>query len=364
MSTPETSAADPDRHSGVAPGLPGYAVVLAPLALGLAALVVALATRNARTALLHVLPTVLAMLLGGGAAAWGLMRRHAPLWLMLAGTALATWAAMMTAVLALATLSGRPLADMLARPVVERGMLGAPMLGALIGAGLWLLERARLRERNAWEAERAARLRQEQLQHERTLAHLRLLQAQIEPHFIYNTLANLRQLVRRDSTRALHMLDHLIRYFQLVLPSFRAEQLPLADELALVRAYLELLRERMDRPMHLSTDVPETLATHALPTGALLCLAENAVKHGLPEEGGLLLRVTARRVGGCLVLTVLDNGAGLPSGAPGTALDGQGTGLANLRERLRLLYGDAAGVALHNAHPGCEAVLTLPWAKS
>lgn len=339
-------------------------MVLAPLALGLAALVVALATRNARVAVFQVLPTVLAMLLGGGAAALWLLRRRAPLWLLLPGAALATWCAMLATVLAMATLHGRPLESVFARPVVERGMVGAPVLGALIGAGLWLLERARQRERAAWEAERAARAGQAQLQHERTLAHLQLLQAQIEPHFIYNTLANLRQLVRLDSARALQMLDHLIRYFKLVLPSFRADRLPLRDELALVQAYLDLLRERMDRPMQLVTEVPEPLAGFALPPGALLCLAENAVKHGLPDDGEtLLLHVAARRVGDCLLVTVRDNGSGLTT-APAPRAAGSGTGLANLRERLRLLYGDAASLHLHNARPGCEVVLTLPWSPS
>ncbi|WP_140629549.1 sensor histidine kinase [Methylibium rhizosphaerae] len=366
MSTPESFPADRSDSVAAPRALEGYAVVLAPLGLGLAALVVALATRNPRVAVYQVLPAVLAMLLGGGAAALWLLRRRVPLWLLLPGAALATWAALVATVLAMATLYGRPIEYVFARPVVERGMVGAPVLGALMAAGLWLLERARQRERAAWEAERAARVQQQQLQHERTLAHLQLLQAQIEPHFIYNTLANLRQLVRTDSARALQMLDHLIRYFKLVLPSFRADRLPLRDELALVQAYLDLLRERMDRPMHLVADVPEPLAGFALPPGALLCLAENAVKHGLPEDGeALSLHIAARLVGEHLLVTVRDNGGGLAAVPPGAArASGSGTGLANLRERLRLLHGDAASLQLHNARPGCEAVLTLPWRAS
>lgn len=336
--------------------------MLAPLGLCLAALVVALATRSLHTALYQVLPTVLAMMLGGGASALALLRRwQAPLGLMMAGPALATLASMLVTVLLLASLHTRPLAEVFARPVVARGLVGAPVLGALIGAGLWLLERARRRERRAWEAERAARAAQERLQHERTLAQLQLLQAQIEPHFIYNTLANLRQLVRTDSARALQMLDLLIRYFKLVLPSFRAERLPLRDELALVQAYLDLLSERMGRPMRLQADVPPALQDQPLLSGALLCLAENAVKHGLPEDEAapLLLSITVRGEAGCLRITVRDNGPGLAQ-APRSGASGSGTGLANLRERLRLLHGDAAALRLHNAHPGCEAVLMLP----
>jgi len=337
--------------------LEGYTAALASLGLGLAALVVALATRNVRIAAFQVLPTVLAMLLGGGATAlWLLRRPRAPLWLLIAGPAVATFGAALATVLLLATLYGRSLEVVFIRPVVERGLLGAPVLGALVGTGLWLLERARQRERVAWEAEQAARARQSAVEHERTLAHLQLLQAQIEPHFIYNTLANLRQLVRLDGARALQMLDHLIRYFKLVLPSFRADRLPLRDELALVQAYLDLLSERMGRPMHMRVDVPDDCADMSLLPGALLCLAENAVKHGLPDDGSALqLHIAARRDGAHVRLTVRDNGSGLAASA------GTGTGLANLGERLRLLHGDGAGVRLHHVHPGCEAVITLPW---
>lgn len=353
---------EPDPSAALRPprALDGYAPVLASFALGLTVLVVALATRSVRVAAYQVLPAVLAMLLGGGACAvWLLRRTRAPLWLLLIGPAVATLAAMLATVLLLATTHGRALDVVFARPVVVRGMLGAPVLGALVGAGLWLLERTRRRERLAWEAEQAARARQIRLEHERTLAHLQLLHAQIEPHFIYNTLANLRQLVRLDSARAQLMLDHLIRYFKLVLPSFRADRLPLRDELALVQAYLDLLSERMGRPMQLHIDVPEDCAGASLLPGALLCLAENAVKHGLPEDDiALDLHVTARRSGPDLRVSVRDNGAGVSAREPGA---GSGTGLANLAERLRLLHGASAGVRLHDARPGCEAVITLPW---
>jgi phage gp46-like protein len=361
------STPDPARPAEplASKALEGYAVVLAPLALALAGLVVALATRNPRVALMQVLPTVVAMLLAGGATALWLLRRPAfesssspcPLWLVMLGPALATTAALLATVLLMATLYGRLLGHVLVRPVVERGLLGAPLLGALVGAGLWQLERARQRERAAWQAEQDARNSQQLLQHAHALAQLQLLQAQIEPHFIYNTLANLRQLVRLDSARALQMLDSLIRYFKLVLPSFRAVRLPLQDELALVQAYMDLLRERMGREMQLQIDVPDALSGISLLPGALLCLAENAIKHGLPEDGSaLLLQISARQAGGTLILAVRDNGAG-PSATPRPG----GTGLGNLRERLRLLYGTRASLALYPARPGCEAMLTLPW---
>ena len=275
---------------------------------------VVLATRNPRVAMFQVLPVVAAMLLGGGAAAlWLLRRTRAPLWMLIAGPSLATTASMLATVMLLASVHGKMLGVVFSRPVVERGMLAAPLLGALVGGGLWLLERARQRERAVWAAQQLARAHGQHLQHERTLVQLQLLQAQIEPHFIYNTLANLRQLIKLDSARALQMLDHLIRYFKLALPGFRAERLPLRDELALVQAYLDLLSERMGRPMNLRAEVPEPVAGAMLLPGALLCLAENAVKHGLPEgDTPLELRIAAHRAGPSWLLSVRDNGAGLP----------------------------------------------------
>lgn len=356
---------DPVSPHVSAPGTPralqGYPLVLVPIGLCLISLVVTLATRSPRMALFQVMPTAVAMLLGGGAAAlWLLRRASAPLWLLMAGPALATSVLMFAMVLLRAAWNGRPFAAILLRPVVERGLIGAPLLGALIGTGLWMLERARQRERTAWQAEHAAREREARLQHERGLAQLQLLQAQIEPHFIYNTLANLRQLVKMDNARALQMLDHLIHYFKLVLPSFRADRLPLHHELALMQSYLDLLSGRMGRAMRMLVDVPQEMENASVLPGALLCFAENAVKHGLPEDGSeLRLRVSAKRVGPRWVLSVQDNGAGL-SDPHGAGRSG-GTGLANLRERLRLLYGDGASVELRDAPLGCEAMLTLPW---
>ncbi|WP_395702762.1 sensor histidine kinase [Aquabacterium sp.] len=350
MSRPETHIATPElrRHTAW----------LVLLALGLAALVVVMATRNARIAVYQVLPTVLAMLLAGGAAARVLLRQlpRAPLWLMLLGPSLASWLGLRATVFALAVTHGRALDAVFARPVVERGQLAAPLLGALIGAAFWLYERMRRLEWTAWQRQQLDRAHHDQLERERVLAQMQLLQAQIEPHFLYNTLANLRHLVQHDSARALQMLDHLIRYFKLVLPSFRADRLPLGDELALVQAYLDLLRERLGREITLALDVPARWLAFPLLPGALLCLVENAVKHGLPEDGAALrLLIAARQEGEVLRLTVRDNGPGLGA-EPGSG----GTGLANLRERLRLLHGDGAWLQLHNAQPGCEAVLVVP----
>jgi LytS/YehU family sensor histidine kinase len=266
---------------------------------------------------------------------------------------------MVCAVLVLAASHGRTLTNVITRHLAVKGLLASPLLGAMVGLSLFLLASARQRELAAWNLELTSRLDIERLQRERALADLQLLQAQIEPHFLYNTLANLRQLIRTDSTRALAMLEHIIKYFKLVLPSFRSERLPLADEIGLVEAYLELLRERLGRTIRLTLDVPSDWQAISVLPGALLCLAENAVKHGLPEDGGeLSLHIAAMRTGDLFQLSVQDNGPGLHTESNA---DSTGTGLRNLRERLRLRYGEHASLRLQDNGKGCKATLELPW---
>jgi Histidine kinase len=342
--------------------LKDYVVVLACLTFGLTLLIVVLLSGKATyVVLFQILPAVLATLAcSGGASLWLLARPPVRGWSMLVLPAVAGAAGMFGAIVLLSAVHGRGVDSVLARPLVIRGVIVSPLLGAMVGLSLLLLARARQRELAAWGRELSSRLSNERLQRERVLADLQLLQAQIEPHFLYNTLANLRQLIRVDSTRALAMLEHLIRYFKLALPSFRSDRLPLGDELALVQAYLELLRERLGRPMRLVLNVPPDWHAVPLLPGALLCLAENAVKHGLPDDGAeLVLHIDALHVGQALRLTLRDNGPGLAE--PRGAADSTGTGLRNLRERLRLIYGDAATLQLRDHGHGCEAVLDLPW---
>jgi LytS/YehU family sensor histidine kinase len=126
-----------------------------------------------------------------------------------------------------------------------------------------------------------------------------------------------------------------------------------------VQAYLELLRERLDRPMRLALSVPAQWMDIAILPGALLCLAENAVKHALPEDGAeLVLQIGAVHENNLLRISVQDNGAGLQGRAPAQST---GTGLRNLRERLRLSYGDDAALHLQDNGCGCTASLELPW---
>lgn len=338
-----------------------YAAVLACLTLGLTLLVVALVSQQRmRVVLLQVLPAVLlTMACSSAVGLWLLVRNRLQAWALIVGPAAAGAMGMVCTVALLAAGYGRTLADVVARPLVVKGLLASPLLGAMVGLSLFLLARARQREWTAWQVELSSRLDLERVQRERALSDLQLLQAQIEPHFLYNTLANLRQLIRLDSTRALDMLEHLIKYFKLVLPSFRRERLPLGDEIALVQAYLDLLRERMDRTMRLHVDVPSPWHTAPVLPGALLCLVENAVKHGVPDgDQDLRLHIAAARNGDLLQLSVQDNGPGLGNR---TAAESTGTGLRNLRERLRLSYGEHTNLRLQDIGSGCKATLELPW---
>ncbi len=317
--------------------------------------------QRARVVLLQVLPAVLTtMACSSAAGLWLLARTRLRVWTLLAVPAAAGALGMACTVVLLASTHGRALPDVFGRYLVVKGLLASPLLGAMVGLSLFLLARARQRELAAWNLELTSRLDIERLQSERALADLHLLQAQIEPHFLYNTLANLRQLIRTDSARALSMLEHLIKYFKLVLPSFRSERLPLMDEIALVQAYLELLRERLGRPIRLVLGVPLELQTVSILPGALLCLTENAVKHGLPDDAGseLVLHIVALHDDAVLRLSVRDNGPGLRATR---AADSTGTGLRNLRERLRLSYGEQASLRLQDNGVGCEATLDLPW---
>ena len=187
-------------------------------------------------------------------------------------------------------------------------------------------------------------------------ARLRVLEAQIEPHFLFNTLASVKRLFRTDASAADRMLDDLMRYLSVALPRAREPRSCLGDEAALATAYLEIHRVRMGQRMHYRLHIPPHLRDARVPPFMLLTLVENAVKHGigpLPEGGAI--DVSAHACDGELAIAVRDNGRGL------TGDSGAGTGLANLRARLQLLYGDRASLRFSLNEPsGVVATLALP----
>ncbi|WP_161993294.1 sensor histidine kinase [Lacisediminimonas profundi] len=189
-------------------------------------------------------------------------------------------------------------------------------------------------------------------------AQLQLLQAQIEPHMLFNTLANLQGLIAADPARAQALLDQLIQYLRSTLSSSRNGSTTLAQEFDLMRAYLGLMSVRMGTRLHYTLDLPAQLEATRIAPMLLQPLVENALRHGLEPlvEGGTVA-VSARASDGMLIIEVSDDGAGLD--AAGTA--GTGLGLDNIRERIAALYGPDARLRLAPRLPsGTIATLTLP----
>jgi Histidine kinase len=242
----------------------------------------------------------------------------------------------------------------------NRIMIGAPLFGVMIGFAFLLLQRLRAQEKDIQIQADALRTERMQRDHAMMVADLKVLQAQIEPHFLYNTLANLRQLVRTDATRATALLDQLVRYFRLTIPNLRAARVSLADELALCETFVDIMRLRIDQPIELTIDVPESLRTCPIAPGMLLTLIENVIKHGLPEIGAAQVSVKVTRTNAHVIVKVVDNGTGATTnnadGAPA------GVGLTNIRERLALLYGDKASLQMESIlKSGCQVALHLPY---
>jgi signal transduction histidine kinase len=241
----------------------------------------------------------------------------------------------------------------LAGSAIASAVLGMPWtagrsavaaLGVTIAAGVtgtWFF----------WSRHRAADLERARIE-----AQLKLLQAQIEPHFLFNTLANLDALIATDPPRARAMLAHLNDYLRATLAAARKERNTLDEEFALLRNYLEVLSIRMGPRLRYELVLPGSLASLQVPPMLLQPLVENAVKHGLePKVEGGSVKVSARETPGRVVLEVADTGLGRHSQGGG------GVGLANLSERLEATYEGVARLqAGANPAGGYTVTLSLP----
>ncbi len=225
---------------------------------------------------------------------------------------------------------------------------------ATLTTTFWWFACARLAESEA-RAESAQRTASE--------TQLKLLEAQLEPHMLFNTLANLRVLIAVDPDRAQEMLDRLIGFMRTTLNASRTDAHPLADEFARATDYLSLMAIRMGNRLKVDIDLPADLRPIAVPPLLLQPLIENAIKHGLePKVEGGRIAVTARGDTDNLVLSVRDTGVGLSQNA---ATAGTRFGLGQVRDRLAKLYGDRAHVALEpagDAEGGTLARIVLPLA--
>ena len=192
---------------------------------------------------------------------------------------------------------------------------------------------------------------------ELAVAKLGLLHAQVEPHFLYNTLGSAKYLIKSDPVRAEEMLDNLILYLRHSLPRTEDSLSTIADELERARAYLDILQIRMGARLRTQIEIPDALKSVPFPTMMLQTLVENSIKHGLePKTGGGTIWILARTNEHGVAVTVADDGRGFSTETAGT-----GIGLKNVRERLKLAYGgDASFSIVANFPAGIAATITVP----
>jgi hypothetical protein len=235
--------------------------------------------------------------------------------------------------------------------------------GALCGLGVllapWVALGALVRQKDALARHQALAfdLERSELERQALNARLSLLQAQVAPHFLFNTLANVQALVEAGSPQAPAVLRSLIAYLRAAVPRLHEPVTTLGQELQLVQAYLELMHMRMPDRLQFAMHVDEAALALRCPPMTLLTLVENAVRHGIdPSEEGGRIDILVQRRGERCVVRVSDTGAGLRQVG-----NGLGTGLAALRERLQLAFGGDAHLRVSAQHPrGVSAELDLP----
>jgi LytS/YehU family sensor histidine kinase len=233
----------------------------------------------------------------------------------------------------------------------------------LLGTGFlfapWIAIGTILRQRDAFAREQKLEfdLQRSEFERRESDARLRLLQAQVEPHFLFNTLANVQALVDSGSPQASKVLTSLIAYLRAAVPRMHSQTTTLETEVELARAYLDLMQMRMPDRLQYAIHLEPAAARLNCPPMTLLTLVENAVRHGIDpsETGGRIDADIWVRDARC-VMRVKDTGVGLK-----TSSSGLGTGLSNLRERLKLAFAGDAQLTLSEVAPhGVCAEISFP----
>jgi LytS/YehU family sensor histidine kinase len=222
---------------------------------------------------------------------------------------------------------------------------------------VWFVGRARSKaEARADRAEATAE--REALERQVAEARLQALQAQVEPHFLFNTLGAVEHLIETDPPRAATMQRHLIAFLRGAMPRMRGERVTLGEEIELCRNYLAIMKIRMEDRLDYNIDLPAELGAADFPPMMLQSVVENAIKHGLePKAEGGSLWLSARAAAGRLRVSVADSGLGFGNGT--TA--GTGVGLNNIRERLAGLFGNEAALVISpNAPTGTQVTIEIP----
>jgi signal transduction histidine kinase len=251
---------------------------------------------------------------------------------------------------------GGDLASLVQSEARKLGFMWIAGSGLVMGPLLAMGALYRQRDAEARSQALSFELERSELERQALDARLRLLQAQVEPHFLFNTLANIRALVETGSPQAAPVLRSLIAYLRAAMPRLQGESTTLGDEVALVQAYLELMHLRMPDRLSYVVELSPALNGLRFPPMALLTLVENAVRHGIdPSEEGGRIDVGGEQREGRVHLWVSDTGVGMQQDM------GVGTGLRNLRERLTLFYGLSASLELTENHPhGLRAEVSFP----
>jgi hypothetical protein len=263
----------------------------------------------------------------------------------------------------LAEVAAKPLPVRVGLKAIEWSIFFAQ--AAALGGGLALVAYFRERDRLKAFARKQELAAEQAARHEAELR-LSVLQAQIEPHFLFNTLAGLRSLISHDPPRAIDMTDKLVDYLRATMPRMRgdgsAEGTTLGQQLDAVKSYLELMQIRMDDRLQFSIELDPAVRDAPFPALMLVTLVENSIKHGLePLAKGGMLQIRAEAAGAEVRVAVADNGVGFGN----STTSGTGVGLANIRMRLQQMYGERARLELltkplDGQASGFTAVIHLP----
>ena len=282
----------------------------------------------------------------------------------IAGRVLPRWTTLLMAPVAIlaGAVAGRmlliPYYDFAWQDVFERDFWSDVIYWCAIGGGVVTIYALQQRSAAAAQALHRAQVDQLQLSKQMLEARLQVMRAQIEPHFLFNALANVKRLCQTNVNDGLTMLDNLLRYLRAALPKMRGEGTTLADEADLVEAYLAVLQIRMGDRLRYRVEIASELRSQPFPPMMLLTLVENSIKHGIaPASQGGAISVRAVVAAGFLEVVVADSGLGF--GAAPTA--GTGIGLSNTRNRLTALHGSSGELRLSANEPhGVVATIRFP----
>ena len=245
------------------------------------------------------------------------------------------------------------------------GDLGATLIIVLftyLAAAKIVVRKVRLADEKVRTAEDAAG--REAMERQLVQARLQVLQAQVEPHFLFNTLAAVDYLIETDPARASQMQKALITYLRGALPQMRQESSTLGREMRLVRSYLELIKMRIEDRLELQYEIPQELESAEFPPMMLQSLVENSIKHGIePKPEGGKVTVVARAQKGSLVVEVRDTGVGIVDlDKLDGPTSGTGIGLQNIRERLAMLYSGKGHLSLmSDSNSGTTVRIAVPY---